>query len=87
LRQIPDLEIPEDVRSTLDKWADITNENVQNFGFVILDNTGKKPVIACWATIDFIANGFGDLGFFYPGGLSLERVWHDHRGCHAGTWL
>jgi RimJ/RimL family protein N-acetyltransferase len=64
LRQIPDLEIPEDVRTTLDKWAGMANSDFQDFGFVILDNTGKIPVIACWATIDFIAEGFGDLGFF-----------------------
>jgi GNAT superfamily N-acetyltransferase len=64
LRQISDLDIPEDVCNTLDKWAGIANKNFQDFGFVILDNIGKIPVIVCWATIDFIANGFGDLGFF-----------------------
>jgi RimJ/RimL family protein N-acetyltransferase len=64
LRNIPDLEIPVDVRTTLDKWASISDHRFRDFGFVIVDETGKIPVIACWATVDFIAQGFGDLGFF-----------------------
>ena len=41
-----------------------TNKPFCDFGFAILDQTGKTPVISSWATVDFVANGMGDLGFF-----------------------
>jgi RimJ/RimL family protein N-acetyltransferase len=58
------LDLPDDVRSTLEKWQRITSERFQDFGFITIDENGEIPVIAGWATIDFIANGDGDLGFF-----------------------
>jgi RimJ/RimL family protein N-acetyltransferase len=64
LQQLSDLEIPEDVRITIDKWNTISDDRFKDYGFVILDETGQKPVITCWATVDFITDGFGDLGFF-----------------------
>jgi RimJ/RimL family protein N-acetyltransferase len=64
LRRIPGLEIPEDVSATLDKWCAAAKECFQDYGFVIIDETGSTPLIACWATVDFIAHGFGDIGFF-----------------------
>jgi RimJ/RimL family protein N-acetyltransferase len=64
LLRIPGLEIPEDVNTTLDKWRAMAKDRFQDYGFVIVDETGSKPLIACWATVDFIARGFGDLGYF-----------------------
>jgi RimJ/RimL family protein N-acetyltransferase len=69
LRRRPGLELPGDVATTLDKWDEMqrlgyTERGFMDFGFVILDVRGEKPVIACWATVDFIVHGHGDLGFF-----------------------
>jgi GNAT superfamily N-acetyltransferase len=60
----PDLEIPDDVRTTIEKWLSITNPQFKDYGFVTVDETGYKPTIAGWATVDFVAKGAGDLGFF-----------------------
>jgi RimJ/RimL family protein N-acetyltransferase len=30
----------------------------------IRDTSGDVPIISSWATVDFVANGMGDLGFF-----------------------
>jgi RimJ/RimL family protein N-acetyltransferase len=64
LRQVPGLQLPEDVATTLTKWQAMTESRFIDFGFVTLDRTGSQPVIASWATVDFIATGAGDLGFF-----------------------
>jgi len=64
LRQFPGLRLPEDVAATLSKWQAMTDPRFVDFGFVILDRTGSQVVIASWATVDFIALGGGDLGFF-----------------------
>jgi len=60
----PGLEVPEDVRTTIEKWLSITHPQFQDYGFVTIDGTGYKPIIASWATVDFVAKGAGDLGFF-----------------------
>ena len=64
LRRVPGLHVPEDVLATLAKWQAITGPRFMDFGFVILDHTIPQPVMAGWATVDFIADGTGDLGFF-----------------------
>ncbi len=64
LRSIPGLELPDDVAATLAKWQAITDPRFADFGFVALDRTSPQPTIASWATVDFIAKGAGDLGFF-----------------------
>lgn len=64
LRQLSGLHLPEDVEATLSKWERIRNSRFSDFGFVTLDRTGPQPIIASWATVDFIAAGAGDLGFF-----------------------
>jgi RimJ/RimL family protein N-acetyltransferase len=64
LRRIPGLELPEDVATTLAKWQAMTDPRFMDFGFVTLDRTRSRPVIASWATVDFIATEAGDLGFF-----------------------
>jgi RimJ/RimL family protein N-acetyltransferase len=64
LHHIPGLELPEDVATTLAKWGTFTDPGFVDFGFVILDRTRPQPVIAGWATVDFIAARAGDLGFF-----------------------
>ena len=62
----PDLALPDDIRDTLQKWQthQPTNERFGDFGFVTLDQTGEVPLISSWATVDFVADGMGDLGFF-----------------------
>jgi RimJ/RimL family protein N-acetyltransferase len=64
LRHIPGLQLPEDVTTTLTKWQTLSDPRFVDFGFVTLDRTGPQPVISSWATVDFIAAGAGDLGFF-----------------------
>ena len=64
LRRLPGLRLPEDVAATLSKWQAMTDPRFMDFGFVIVDRTGPQLVIAGWATVDFIAAGSGDLGFF-----------------------
>ena len=64
LCQLPGLQLPEDVAATLSKWQAMTHPRFSDFGFVILDRTDLQPVIASWATVDFVASGAGDLGFF-----------------------
>jgi RimJ/RimL family protein N-acetyltransferase len=64
LRHIPSLQLPEDVATTLTKWQAMSDPRFMDFGFVTLDRTRPQPVIASWATVDFIAAGAGDLGFF-----------------------
>ena len=64
LRRLPDLQLPEDVAATLAKWRAMTDPRFVDFGFIILDRTSPQLVIAAWATVDFVAAGAGDLGFF-----------------------
>lgn len=64
LRAIPGLRLPEDVETTLAKWQALAGPRFMDFGFVTLDRTNRRPIIASWATVDFIAAGAGDLGFF-----------------------
>jgi RimJ/RimL family protein N-acetyltransferase len=64
LHDIPGLQLPEDVAATLTKWQAMTDPRFMDFGFVTLDRTHPQPLIASWATVDFIAAGAGDLGFF-----------------------
>ena len=64
LRHIPGLQLPKDVATTLTKWQAMTDPRFMDFGFVTLDHTALQPVIASWATVDFIAARAGDLGFF-----------------------
>jgi RimJ/RimL family protein N-acetyltransferase len=58
------LEVPDDVRTTIEKWLSVEHPNFQDYGFITLDGNSIKPIIAGWATVDFIAKGAGDLGFF-----------------------
>jgi RimJ/RimL family protein N-acetyltransferase len=60
----PDLQLPEDVVATLMKWQAMSDPRFMDFGFVVLDRTGLRPVVAGWATVDSVAGGAGDLGFF-----------------------
>jgi RimJ/RimL family protein N-acetyltransferase len=64
LHRLPGLQMPEDVATTLLKWKTMTDPRFMDFGFVILDHTRPQLAIASWATVDFIAAGAGDLGFF-----------------------
>jgi RimJ/RimL family protein N-acetyltransferase len=64
LRRIPGLHLPRDVAATLSKWQAMTDPRFKDFGFVALDRSGPELVVAGWATVDFIASGAGDLGFF-----------------------
>ncbi len=64
LRDLPGLQLPEDVATTLSKWRAITDPRFMDFGFVVIDRTHPQLAIASWATVDFVAAGAGDLGFF-----------------------
>ncbi len=64
LRLPPGMHLPDDVAATLSKWRAMTDARFVDFGFVTLDHSSPKPVIASWATVDFITRGVGDLGFF-----------------------
>lgn len=64
LRQLPGLQLPEDTDATLSKWQSMTDPRFMDFGFITLDCNSPQPIIASWATVDFIAAGAGDLGFF-----------------------
>ena len=57
-------ELPDDVCDTLEKWANAKSAQFADFGFITIDQTVAKPIIAGWATVDFVAKGKGDLGFF-----------------------
>ena len=59
-----DLEVPDDVRLTIEKWRSATNPRFQDFGFVAIHEASQKASIASWATVDFVVNGTGDIGFF-----------------------
>jgi RimJ/RimL family protein N-acetyltransferase len=63
------LAFPPDIAATLDKWSRMEREGFtargfSDFGFVTLDVRSERPMIASWATVDFIVDGRGDLGFF-----------------------
>lgn len=60
----PDLEMPDDVRLTIEKWRSATDPRFQDFGFAAIHEVSGKASIAGWATIDFVVNGTGDIGFF-----------------------
>ena len=69
LRQRQGLELPPDVAATLEKWRELecagfTDRGFSDYGFVVLDMRCEKPTISSWATVDFIVDGRGDLGFF-----------------------
>jgi len=64
LHKLPGIQMPEDVAATLSKWKAMTDPRFTDFGFVIVDRTRPQLTIAGWATVDFIADGAGDLGFF-----------------------
>ncbi|MBC8332308.1 MAG: GNAT family N-acetyltransferase [Anaerolineae bacterium] len=54
-----ELQIPSQVKNTLEKWGTIENERFQDYGFVV----EYKNQIVAWATVDFVTSGSGDLGF------------------------
>jgi RimJ/RimL family protein N-acetyltransferase len=58
------LEVPDDIRATLEKWHRSASQRFQDFGFITIDETGGEPVIASWARVDFVVQGRGDIGFF-----------------------
>jgi RimJ/RimL family protein N-acetyltransferase len=64
LLERPGLDIPDEVRLTLQKWHHMDNPRLADFGFVAIDNSSKPAKVAAWATIDFVAGGKGDLGMF-----------------------
>ena len=64
LGRFPGMDLPEDVAATLAKWQSMAGPRFSDFGFVVLDRTGPEPVVASWATVDFVVDGAGDLGFF-----------------------
>jgi len=96
LRQLPGLSLPGDVAATLAKWEEMADPRFVDFGLVILDRAKTPPVVASWASVDFIAAGAGDLGFFtqpeyrrrslgtIAASAALEQAFA--RGLHQVTW-
>ena len=76
LWQIPGLQLPEDVATTLAKWQAMAGPRFMDLGFLVLDRNGPEPVVASWATVDFVVAGAGDLGFFTQ---------PEYRRCGLGT--
>jgi RimJ/RimL family protein N-acetyltransferase len=59
----PDFYIPEEARGTLGKWQGIVSPDFQDFGFDIV----YQDSVVSWATVDFVACGRGDLGYYTEG--------------------
>ncbi len=59
-----DLDLPDDLRTTLQKWAATKSGQFADYGFLTVDQSAERPAVAGWATVDFVAQGKGDLGFF-----------------------
>ncbi|WP_420644564.1 GNAT family N-acetyltransferase [Candidatus Leptofilum sp.] len=72
LLQQKGLQIPNQLKETLGKWESIQNEQLQDYGFIIIHD----DQVVSWATVDFISSGSGDLGF---------ETDIEHRRCGLGT--
>ena len=59
-----EFDLPDDLQATLEKWATTESVRFADYGFVTIDQRAERAVIAGWATVDFVAQGKGDLGFF-----------------------
>jgi GNAT superfamily N-acetyltransferase len=55
-----DLRVPDDVVDSIRKWRSLAGPGFRDYGFVAV--LGDE--VASWATVDAIAGGVGDLGFF-----------------------
>lgn len=69
LLQYAGMVLPPDVAATLAKWRRLVEEGYAergycDFGCVTLDVRGAIPIVSSWATVDFIVDQKGDLGFF-----------------------
>ena len=53
------LQIPPQVKTTLETWLTIEDQRFQDFGFVVVHHNQ----IVSWATVDFVSSKAGDLGF------------------------
>jgi RimJ/RimL family protein N-acetyltransferase len=56
----PGLMIPNDVHQTLTRWQAIASPRLRDYGFVVIHG----DEVVAWATVDFVAGGRGDIGFF-----------------------
>ena len=74
LSQLPGMQMPDDIAATLSKWKAVTDARFMDFGFVVLDRTRPQLTIASWATVDFVAAGAGDLGFFTQPAYRRSRL-------------
>ena len=54
-----DIQFPLEVETTLRKWASITGERFQDYGYLAI----HEHQIVSWATVDFVSGKKGDLGF------------------------
>jgi GNAT superfamily N-acetyltransferase len=54
-----DLQIPNEVKTTLEKWMSIKDDRFRDFGFAAV----HENQIVSWATVDFITANSADLGF------------------------
>jgi len=54
-----DLQIPLQVKATLEKWLTIEDQRFQDYGYAVIHD----HKIVSWATVDFVSSKAGDLGF------------------------
>jgi RimJ/RimL family protein N-acetyltransferase len=56
----PGLQVPEEVKETLERWRVRANPDLQDYGFVAIHG----DEVVAWATVDAIVDGVGDAGLF-----------------------
>ena len=83
-----DLNPPDEIVESIRKWRKLTSSGFRDFGFVIIHEKDERRLkIAGWATIDAVVEGFGDIGFFYDGGISTERIGDNSGSSDDRTWV
>lgn len=65
LRQ-PGLQLPDEVAHTIRKWRSLPRSEVQDFGFVSIQEhvTSQMSEVVSWATVDAIVERVGDAGLY-----------------------
>ena len=53
------LQIPPQVKTTLETWLTIEDQQFQDYGYVVIHDYQ----VVSWATVDFVSSKAGDLGF------------------------
>ena len=81
-----DLDLPNDVRTTLEKWAAAKSEQFADYGFVTIDQTGAAANHRRLGNCGFCRPWNGRPGFLHAARLPPQRVGHDRRRGCPGIW-